>query len=160
MGGAARARNEAVQAFRLIDALVFPEAGYNIDPRDLRRRRIFLYHSRELLEDVQRTDGEWPFRLGRIVEEPLDIVVEFTYRVPEPERQDEPFVHPAAADLPMLAARARRPTPPRGVPAKLAITIMLFILFAIIHCHMRHGGDDSASDEGASTTTSMKRPAM
>lgn len=65
------------------------------------------------LEDVQRTDGEWPFPLGRMLDEPLDIVVEITYRVHE--RQDDPFVHPAATPqeatgtFPTTGSSAHRP---------------------------------------------------
>lgn len=95
IGGAACARDGAVQPFHLIDVNVPLEEGYNVDPRDLRRRQIFLYHRRELLEHVQKTDAGWPFALGRVVDEALGIVVELAYRVPE--SKDEPFAHSAAS---------------------------------------------------------------
>lgn len=94
IGGAGRGRDEAVQAFSFVEIKVLPEEGYNIDPSDL-RRCIFLHHNPGLLENVQRTDVGWPLPMGRVLEEALDIIVEFTYRVP-PERQDVPFAHPAA----------------------------------------------------------------
>lgn len=40
IGAAARGRSEEVQAFRMSDVSVLREEGYNIDPRDIRRRRI------------------------------------------------------------------------------------------------------------------------
>lgn len=126
IGTAARGRNEAVQASHMIDVSVLPEEGYNIDRHDIRRRCVFLYHNRELLEDIQRTDGAWPFPLGRMVDEPLDIVVEFTYRVPE--RQDDPFVHPAATPP---RAGGTLPTPRTSAPRPLAMI------------HMSLGGNDN-----------------
>lgn len=99
-----------MRAFRLADVTLLPEEGYNIDPCDLRRRRIFLYNNRELLKDVQKTDDGWPFPLGRVMDEALDIAVEFTYCVSE--RRDEPFVNLAAPPLggTTLPPEARRPT--------------------------------------------------
>lgn len=54
VGVAARAPNEVVQAFRLVDITFLPGERTNVDPRDLRRRRVLQRHNQALMEYVLR----------------------------------------------------------------------------------------------------------
>lgn len=68
------------------------------------------------MTDDKRTDDGWPVPLGRELDERLDVVVEFTYRVFD--LQDASFVYLAAAAVP----RSSSTTSPPSAPAPNAPT--------------------------------------
>ena len=84
-----------------------------IDVDQLRRKRVFEYHSKELVEDLERdaATGQFPIELWRDYDEYVDVVCEFTCRVPGGSSESARPASTPAPTTPSAAAPAAPSTP-------------------------------------------------